>query len=565
MRVYATAIATDEANAIGRIELECTAGGLALTFFGLGSYSDGYVPGALAKGTRVTLPYPALREATLQEDRLFLHFEARGIPHDRLTLTRFAAGPGVPPHELRQRRLILHTSALGLATLVTLVAIRLTSTQGMWGSLLLGSIAFSLVLLVGYAVDQSFFTRPPSEDITRNAFLADLERFAPGLLRPAQAPLRPRENALRTWLVWLPRSSILIAATIATMALTATVTMRRIFDRGDVVPPRSLSTSAPARSQAPEPPFTIDAPPPIPEPAAPALPSAAPSKDAHDSGKNALFERACICDRADSPLWRDPVPRLSALLLESRSVPRKDHVRTQVDVAVVNNGDEPISAITVHIVFREQGKPDKERPLFFEGPLQPGRAVKWTTEARGDKFTILAPDLGYLGRSGEGAAKVATFVELLDANHRPVRLHAARMLAFLGDARAQAAALALKDAFRTREAPYLRRILAATGELRVCDVEVSITGSSKELEACVYNGSGEVHADLGLVVQSLTHPLDPSQPLANPPEVTWEEKWRVERELKPESGAQIRVPLPPHFQGKTDDVEVMTDRYDLLD
>src|SRR5690606_7374292 len=75
-----------------------------------------------------------------------------------------------------------------------------------------------------------------------------------------------------------------------------------------------------------------------------------------------------------------------------------------------------------------------------------------------------------------------------DLNHRAVRRHAARMLSFLGDSRAREAALHLKDAMRAAEAPYLRRILAATGETRVCDVDED-RDTTSTLGACVYNAT----------------------------------------------------------------------------
>src|SRR5690606_22003686 len=226
-----------------------------------------------------------------------------------------------------------------------------------------------------------------------------------------------------------------------------------------------------------------------------------------ESGDVATVERRCICDRADSQLWKQPIPKLSALLLERRALPRKSYTKTEAQIAVVNNSDTPINEITLHVRFYEpRGKemvPTKERPLYFEGPLSPGEAIKWTTEARGTDFEILVPDLGTLGPNGDGAARVETFVKLLDANHRPVRLHAARMLSFLGDSRAREAALHLKDAMRAAEAPYLRRILAATGETRVCDIDED-RDTTSTLGACVYNATSAPQEGLGVQLNALS-------------------------------------------------------------
>src|SRR5690606_38121970 len=86
-----------------------------------------------------------------------------------------------------------------------------------------------------------------------------------------------------------------------------------------------------------------------------------------EEGDVAKVERRCLCDRADSPLWKSPIPKLSGVLIERRALPRKSYMKTELEVAVVNNSDTPISEITVHIQFYEERAgnrvPTKERPL----------------------------------------------------------------------------------------------------------------------------------------------------------------------------------------------------------
>src|SRR6186713_2631644 len=96
MRVRATASGNHHSNAIGQVELSCTPAGLALGLFGVGPYREGYAVGALSSGTRFTIPYHCISAARAYGDQLQLQFEMPGFPHDRLTLTRFTAGPGVP-------------------------------------------------------------------------------------------------------------------------------------------------------------------------------------------------------------------------------------------------------------------------------------------------------------------------------------------------------------------------------------------------------------------------------------------------------------------------------------
>jgi hypothetical protein len=256
-------------------------------------------------------------------------------------------------------------------------------------------------------------------------------------------------------------------------------------------------------------------------------------------------------------------------LIEKRAIPLKSYTKTEAKIAVINNSDSPIAEITLHVQFYEpRGKkmvPTKERPLYYEGPLQPGEAVKWTTEARGTDFAIAVPDLGNLGPNGTGAASRDDFLKLLEANHRPVRLHAARMLSFLGDPRAREAALKLKDAMRAAEAPYLRRILAATGETLVCDVEVGGKAPAS-VGACIYNATASPASDLGVQLNTLSGTLDVSHPLADPPAIVEQRKWTIPGNLPPQSGVYVRVPSPASLsQDDKSTIEVMSDRFDLLD
>jgi hypothetical protein len=49
MRVRAVAAASERSNAVGSVELECTPHGLVIVYLGLGSFSEGYTPGALTR------------------------------------------------------------------------------------------------------------------------------------------------------------------------------------------------------------------------------------------------------------------------------------------------------------------------------------------------------------------------------------------------------------------------------------------------------------------------------------------------------------------------------------
>lgn len=583
MRVRATASGTAQSNAIGQVELTCTPAGLSVGLYGVGAYSEGYATGALTSGTRFTIPYGNIVAARCYGEQVYLELDAPSFPHNRLTLTRFTAGPGVPLLELSRRRLILQFTALSAAAIATLAGSMLAPTSESqslaWGALGYGALAGTIVLALGFSLDQSLFVRPPGEEATREAFLSELSLHFPGVVRADAPPARKKERRLPNLSALLPRTTAMVGVTLAATILTALVTGQRLLtNEGDRSADRRTQTSphdAPSGPIEAEPP-TTDSPSRALEEQA--VPTSAPSdglvaeqdEPPSQDGATAVVERRCLCDRADSQLWKNPIPKLSGVLIERRALPRKSYMKTELEVAVVNNSDTPISEITLHVQFYEErgGKrvPTKERPLYFEGPLAPGEAIKWKTEARGTDFEIAVPDLGDLGPNGDGSAPAATFVELLKAaNHRPVRLHAARILSFLGDERARAGALELKDAMRAAEAPFLRRILAATGDTRICDIEVRKEGPG-DVGACVYNATSRELDGLGIQLNDLAGALDVDHPLADPPSLRAQMKWKVPDKVQAQSGRYVRVPLPAGFLTEKDSsLEVTADRFDLLD
>ncbi len=577
MRIRATASGNQHSNAIGQVELSCTPAGLSVGLFGVGPYAEGYATGALAKGTRFTVSYQSVVAARAYGDQLQLQFDSPGFPHDRLTLTRFSAGPGVPMEELRRRRLILHLGALSFAALAALSAVFLApvlSRSGLaWSAAGYGFCAGAIVLAFGYALDHTFFVRPPGEDATRQAFVRELAAYVPSLVSTDGVFEPKREKKTIDFTQLMPKTAVVTGIVMAATILSALVLGQSMF----MSPSRQrYAERTPAAEVSPDlptapspPPVPTEAPPePTPAPVEPA-PTEAPLPQEPASNAQAEVERRCLCDRADSELWKNPIPRLSALLIEKRRIPTKTHLRTQVQVAVINNSDTPMKELTIHVQFYEtrgsKRRATKERPLYFEGPLRPGHAIKWTAEARGDSYEILVPDFGQLGPNGDGSASAENFVELLEANHRPVRLHAARMLSYLGDPRAREAALHLKDAMRAAEGPYLRRVLMATGDFRVCDTELR-KQDAVSLGACVYNATDQKQKELGIQLNALSGSLDVQQPLADPPELRDNQKWSIPGDFPPQSGQYVRVPVPSAFlaeKGAT--LEVLADRYDLLD
>src|SRR5690606_19537972 len=159
------------------------------------------------------------------------------------------------------------------------------------------------------------------------------------------------------------------------------------------------------------------------------------------------------------------------------------------EIAAVNNGDKDIRDLSLMVSFFEapQAEPVSHRALYFEGPLMPGQAIKWSVEARGETYAVDHGVSGDIGPGGDGAASRDQLAPPLDSINRRVRLNGAMMLAYLGDPRARDAVMKLKEALREDEAPYLDRVLRALSDVRVCQLAVADAGERRSFEACVFN------------------------------------------------------------------------------
>jgi hypothetical protein len=282
---------------------------------------------------------------------------------------------------------------------------------------------------------------------------------------------------------------------------------------------------------------------------------------------------ACRCPRAECALWAEPIGKLDALVLAERKRRVGTHSQLELDVAAVNNSDEEIRDLTLVIEFFEQDPPPSSkrysvaaRSVYFEGPLTPGQAIKWTVEARGTTYEIKNPVEGHIGAHGEGAAPTNLLAELLNANHRPVRLHGAMMLAFLGDPRAREAALVLREALREDEAPFLERLVAATGDVRACQLTVSDTGMQRTVSACVFNAAREPKSGLALRVRALDGQVTHLRPVETPALVLAEGTWTVPTPLQPDQGVTATALLDLSATGDPNPAmfEAFADRSDVL-
>lgn len=579
MRVRAIAVASDRSSAVGSVELECTEHGLYVGYQGVGAFSEGYAPAAVTHGTAVTVPYGAIEDVRLESDRVFLKVDPKYTPHDRLLLASFSAGDGPDPQQRRRRRLIVRVG-IGAALVVTVLVASLTLPNmapraGAIAGIVVGCLAASAVLIVGLLVDRLIAHGGPDSDEARIAWVSELAAKVPNISVSRARPLPDVEQTLVAFQNWLPRSTSAIALTLTGCLLAAVLTSSWLLDEHPE--PKTASARspsppepAPAAPAPPEPPATAadpavtarSQPQPQPQPAPPPA-----------TGTQATLSGSCTCARADSVLWRRPIPRLSTLLIERRERPHKDHVHLELELAAVNNGDENVDELTLHVQFFERDPPPskkryptKNRPLYFEGPLLPGQAIKWHVDARGTEFEVENPIHDTLAPSGEDAAPTNRLAMLLEANHRPVRLHGAMMLAFLSDPRARKAALDLKEALRQDEAPYLDRLVRALGDVRACAIDAKGVGPTRTVSMCVHNTSDQPQTGLGMRVRALDRQFDPKKPVAPPPIVIAEKTIELSGQLAPKTGAKTSVVVDTTNTDRIEpeSFEVFVDRYDLL-
>ena len=544
MRVRAVAAPSPESNAIGPVELECTNQGLHVTYLGVGAFKAGFAPAAVTSGTHVLVPWPAVAEVRLQRDHVFVSLEPRLTPLCRLALVHFSDGQEGAPKERERRqrwfRLIGSAASVLAGLLVALQLPRWFGTMSQLAGAAWGLVVALLTLIGYFAAERLWFPEPRAEADVQREFIDMVRLFKPvsvGAVTGATSAPAPLDwNQV---IAQLPRSTLAVAITLTATGIAFVLTAAR-FAPGNgatahvevrsAISPGAAAERAPAVVEpVPEPEIVspANAPPP-PEPEAPTAPAS-------------LSRGACECKRADSVLWSSGFPRLSTLLISSANRAHNEHSHLELELAVVNNSSESLPEVNLMVqFFEDEGRRAmKERPLHYEGPLRPGQAVKWHVEARGTSFQVHNPIREVLSAPG-AYAPAGEFAELLKANHRPVRLHGAMMLAFLGDPRAKGGAVKLQEALRESEQPYLERVLLTQNEVITCDWRASTEGTTREVSACAYNQSNTPQKQLAARVRGLDRPFDHRSPVSTPPQVIVEQTWQLPDMLEPRTGQLLQ-------------------------
>jgi len=565
MRVRAIAIATEQSNTVGTIELECTAHGLLLTYVDAVRVMADGAPIAFEPWQQVTVEWPRLRRAGQIGAALLLEFELPSSDTQRCVLVHFTSGPAETLQELQQKRLLIRLWTVGvsvtLASAAALASPRFSPRIGPWLGLF-GGVTFAAILIgIGFKAERFIAEGGHQSQLLGGQFANDLLSYVPGVSQDPQkrTPKKfvwPRLDGL------LPRTTLAIALTLAGALLAALIMFRWMMvgrDESAELPrnPHAKVDEASAQilDHPPEQPIVSQEsnPPRLgAKSASPPTPTEPPPR----TSGHVRLTGPCECQRADSLLWSEPLPKVSLVVLSSRKYQRHNHDHIELEFAAINNSDREFSELTSMVEFFEQDPPPSSklvsvstRAVYFQGPLQPGEAIKWHVDAEGTTFRIHPPAergnpiSGTIEDSGTNAAPTNAVAKLLKAHNRPVRLHGAMLLAFLRDPRAREATVELGDSLRESESSYLRRLMESLAEIRLCRVQVSGTGAQRRLIACVFNTTDAPKTPVEVVVRALDATVSSSDPVGEPPRAISEKSVSLPGSIPAKSGtfAQIDV------------------------
>ena len=541
MRVRAIAIASEHSNTVGTVEIDCTAKGLLLTYVDAARVSDEGVPVAFERWQQIVVDWPHVQQAKLLGSALSLQFEVPPTGMQRFLLVHFSSGSDETLQDVQQRRLLIRLWTIGVsvvvASAIALAAPRVSPSAGPWLGLSAGAIFATILITIGFKAEQLLVDGGRKSAVLGEMFVNDLMAYVPNIPRQPFVTTHksfrfPRLDGI------LPRTTLAISLTLAG-ALLATLIMARWIIEGREEPSdpseqaavrtpvtNAISNQNFAAAQ-PVPPVSVAV-----QPSADAItPAPAPPVKSPTSGQ-ARTTGPCECQRADSLLWGQPLPRVSLIVLSSKRYKRHTHEHVELEFAAVNNSDREVSELTSMAEFFEQDPPPSSklvsvstRAVYYQGPLLPGEAIKWHVDAEGTTFRLHPPMengnpiTGTLEDGGSNAAPTNAIAKLLKAHNRPVRLHGAMLLAFLRDPRAREATVELGDSLRESESSYLRRLLEALAEVRMCQVQIAGSGNQRRVLGCVFNTADTPRTPVEVVVRALDATVSTADPVGAPPQI----------------------------------------------
>ncbi|HEX3596428.1 MAG TPA: hypothetical protein VHU80_15065, partial [Polyangiaceae bacterium] len=233
MRARAIAVPSEQSNAIGSVELECTPLGLLIVHHGVGAFQTGYAPGALTEGTQIVVPWSSVREATLEGNRLRIAVDERLTPHHRLLLSGFSQGDPPPLAERRRRRLVIRLGTFAgmfvAAVLVAVTVARISRDGGASLGVLLGVFAAGLVFVAGMIADHRSSREGLESEGVRLAFVSELSAYVPSLAASIETPGAPPPPPpppveLPSFQMLLPRTTTAVVITMSAALVAAMLT-----------------------------------------------------------------------------------------------------------------------------------------------------------------------------------------------------------------------------------------------------------------------------------------------------------------------------------------------------
>jgi hypothetical protein len=466
-------------------------------------------------------------------------------PHHKLYLKNFTQGDVDEDERLRKTRILRLATGLFMLTVAISVAASIPvwspgASQGL--ALGLGIASAVFVLLASLVTERLWLAPRPDPEALQRRFLAEVQFYRPLPILPALTRARAPAQ-LTELLALLPRSATAIVIVLSAGSLAAVLTSSWILG-GGAAPRAAVQAVAPAPARPSEPPRQVAAAMPDAPEAPPAPAASQPDQPDPLAVDTAPLGESCTCERSDSVLWRLPFPRLSTLMIEQHSRSHNDHHHIELELAVINNGQEDLSEISLSVdFFEDEGKTStKHRPLYYASTLRPGQAIKWRVEARGTSFLVNNPNAEVL--APDGLASADAFADLLNANHRPVRLHGAMMLAYHGDPRAIQGATELSSALREEEGPYLERVSAAARSTIACQIRSQGHLDGNTVQLCAFNRSKEAKDSLSLRLRGLDRMFDFRNPVAPPPVVAVEKTFDLPGALDPTEGRWLSLEVP---------------------
>jgi len=476
--VGALAIADEAANAVGAVRLTCTPEGLEVELCRAATYAFGFAPAAVAEEVSFCVPYTAVRGLARKGKALGLALDpAVATPYSRFFLVRFSDDPREALLDAYASRTRARLASRLLPLPAGLLAAAYAPDSLVSGPIGTASLAALVALAVWLVLREIVgwitwggpvsdrYSSALEQELSRRLGLVPAAVSVTGLVEPDPDPAPTPDRGAD------PRLRAVVAISLATLGAIGVIAFLKEF-AGEP------EATAPPASR-------------LERRVGPAV--AGVHLGPSDLGRSAP---RCLCARADSPLWKDGVPALS-FLASSRGDGSSDILPTldgagksryDFDLAVVNNSARPVSDVKAVVTFARRDEAGartgiKERGLFWEGELASGRAVKWRIRAPGTEMRIDADPRGMIGADGSEPAPADVFFELArQARYRVVRIHAAMMLAYLGDPRAGEVAQSLGGGGGASDERTVDRIRRATRPLFACDLG---TGTS----ACIFNAS----------------------------------------------------------------------------